>query len=127
MDKFTLENDAKAQFARVCLNIDITKPVPRSIKLFYENEVSEFFLSYEGVYEACPVCGGKDHTLNAFPLKPALCLELVVAKLEANHLDPGPLFCPGVGENLRALLSLRLEPLMLLSLILLTRLEVPLR
>lgn len=35
LNSYTLDNDAKAQFARVCVNIDITKPVPRYIKLSY--------------------------------------------------------------------------------------------
>lgn len=37
---------------------------------------------------ACPICGNKDHTLSTCPLKPAPCSELVVTKLEANHIEP---------------------------------------
>lgn len=40
------------------------------------------------MYEPCPICGCKDHTLNACPLKPVPCLELVVGKLEASHIEP---------------------------------------
>lgn len=48
---------------------------------------SEFFLSYEGVFEACPICWAKVHTLASCPTKPAPCVELVVAKMEASNLE----------------------------------------
>lgn len=51
-------------------------------------ESSELFLSYEGVHEVCPPGWEKDHTLALSPIKPALCLELVVAKLEDSNLNP---------------------------------------
>ena len=86
LDKFTQQNDDKAQFARVCLNIDISKPVPRSITMTSASDSSEFFLTYEGVHEVCPLCGAKDHFLNLCPSKPAPCLDLIVAKLESSNI-----------------------------------------
>ena len=79
-------NDDKAQFALVCLNIDISHPVPRSITMTSGLDSSEFFLTYEGVHEVCPLCGAKDHFLNLCPKKPAPCLDLVVAKLESSNI-----------------------------------------
>lgn len=58
------------------------------MKIAYENEVNECFLSYEGVYEACPIYGAKDHTINLCPAKPTPCLKLVVGKLEVSNLKP---------------------------------------
>lgn len=87
LDKFTAENDEKAQFARVCLNIDISKPIPCSLKMTCENTTLTFFLSYEGVHEVCPLCGKKDHTLSLCPNKPISCLDHVVAQLEANDIS----------------------------------------
>lgn len=55
-------------------------------KFTLDNETSKLFMSYEGVYEACLICGSKDHTLNSCPAKPPR-MELVVAKLEASHID----------------------------------------
>ena len=81
-----MQNDDKAQFARVCLNIDISKPVPRSITMTSASNSSELFLTYEGVHEVCPLCGAKDHFLNLCPSKPAPCLDLMVAKLESSNL-----------------------------------------
>lgn len=80
LDCFTLSNDNKALFARVCLNINITKPCPRSITMISEYESIEFFLSYEGVHEVFPLCGINDHTLARCPNKLAPYLELVVVK-----------------------------------------------
>uniref|UniRef100_A0A803LN34 DUF4283 domain-containing protein n=1 Tax=Chenopodium quinoa TaxID=63459 RepID=A0A803LN34_CHEQI len=63
LDEYTLRNDDKAQFARVCLNIDISKPVPCTLSMHI------------------------DHTLKACPKKPTPSLELIVAQLEASNLD----------------------------------------
>lgn len=87
LDKYTLQNDEKAQFARVCVNIDITKPVPCSLSLTSEEDTMDFFLSYEGVHEVCPLCGAKDHSLVSCPRKPKNTMELVVAQFEASNLD----------------------------------------
>lgn len=67
LDRFTLSNDDKAQFARVCLNINISKPVPRSITIFSGNESSKFFLFYEGVHEVYSLFGTKGHFLSQCP------------------------------------------------------------
>lgn len=53
-----------------------------------EHGCSEFFLTYEGIHEVCPLCGVKDHVLSLCPRKPVACLDFVVAKLEASSLDP---------------------------------------
>uniref|UniRef100_A0A803MTL1 Zinc knuckle CX2CX4HX4C domain-containing protein n=1 Tax=Chenopodium quinoa TaxID=63459 RepID=A0A803MTL1_CHEQI len=89
LDTYTLKNDDKAQFARVCLNIDISKPVPCTLSMKTKEKDILFHLSYEGVHEVCPLCGNKDHTLKSCPNKPAPCLDLIVAQLEASNLDQG--------------------------------------
>lgn len=45
-----------------------------------------FFLSYEGVWEVCPLCGDPQHFPNSFPKRPPPCLELVVAQLDDAKL-----------------------------------------
>lgn len=67
LDKYTLQNDEKPQFARVCVNIDIFKPVPCSLSQTSEEDSMDFFLSYEGIHEVCPLCGAKDHSLVSCP------------------------------------------------------------
>lgn len=47
----------------------------------------DFFLSYEGVHEVCPLCGAKDYSLVSCPKKPKNTMELVVAQFEASNLD----------------------------------------
>ncbi|XP_056682367.1 uncharacterized protein [Spinacia oleracea] len=96
LDKFTSENAEKGQFARVCLNLNITKPVPRSITLNFGYDIQEFFLSYEGVWEVCLLCGDPKHFLNACPKRPPPCLELVVAQLDEAKLSMG---VPGESEG----------------------------
>lgn len=81
LDKFTtLQYDANAIYARVCVSIDISKPLPPSITLKCWGEAKTIFLSYEGVYECCFLCGSPDHFLCSCPKKPKECrLKLVVA------------------------------------------------
>lgn len=69
------------------MNIDISKPVSCSLTLTVDDESMEFYLSYEGVHEVCPLCGGKDHSLVSYPNKPRNNLDLMVAKLESSTLD----------------------------------------
>lgn len=38
LDRFTLQNDDKVQFAHVCLNINITRPVLRSVTITSNEE-----------------------------------------------------------------------------------------
>lgn len=88
-DKFTSHNSSVAQYARVCINIDITKQVPRFLKLNFQGMIYSFNLSYEGVHETCALCGSDSHHLRACPNRQNQCLEMIVAKLEASTLNSG--------------------------------------
>lgn len=86
-DNYTNTSSGVALFARVCINVNIEKPVPRALKITHKDKSHVFFLSYEGVHEACPLCGSTDHSLKMCPGKPPACIELVVAKLEASKIQ----------------------------------------
>lgn len=74
LDRFTLQNDDKA--------------VPRSIILTSDTEPTEFFLSYNGVHELCSLCGDKGHVLSLCPKQSKSCIDIIVAQMEANTLEP---------------------------------------
>jgi len=56
----------KGKFARVCLNIDITHPLPRSLTIAREGLSTRVPLIYEGLHEVCPLCGGESHQLDSY-------------------------------------------------------------
>lgn len=84
LDKYTLAADDKGQFARVLVNIDISKQVPSTLQLLFDNDIAIYHLVYEGVHEVCSLCGATDHILARCPKKPPTCMGLMVAKLHAE-------------------------------------------
>lgn len=48
----------KGKFARVCVNLDITKPLPGSITITAGELSMREPIIYEGLHEVCPLCGG---------------------------------------------------------------------
>lgn len=86
LHRYTNENVEKGLFARVCVNLNISKPVHRSIAFNFGHDIQIFHISYEGVWEVCPICGDASHTMNLCPQKPVPCLELVVAKMDVASL-----------------------------------------
>jgi len=57
----------KGKFARVCVNIDVTKPLPRSITVSRAEGCLRVPVIYEGLHEVCPLCGGESHQLQSYP------------------------------------------------------------
>jgi len=75
----------KGKFARVYINIDITKPLPRSLSITHKDGCLRVPLIYEGLHEVCPLCGGKSHLLEACPKLPITKkVEVVVEKFESS-------------------------------------------
>jgi len=87
VDDITL-NRSKGKFARVCLNIDITKPLRGSLFIPIPNQSRplEVPISYEGLHEVCAMCGSDAHELEACPVTPKGPLEVIVEKFGATNL-----------------------------------------
>ena len=68
VDDITL-NHSKGKYARVCLNIDISKPLRGSLFIPIPNQPYplEVSISYEGLHEVCAMCGSVAHVLEACP------------------------------------------------------------
>lgn len=63
VDHITLER-WKGKFARVCLNIDVTKSLPISVNLNCFGKAMEILLIYEGFQKICIYCGVEAHKLD---------------------------------------------------------------
>ena len=75
----------KGKFARVCVNIDITKPLPGSITISRLAGCLRVPLIYEGLHEVCPLCGGESHVLQSCPNLPmSQKVEVLVEKFDAT-------------------------------------------
>jgi len=75
----------KGKFARVCVNIDITKPLPGSITVSRLTGCLRVPLIYEGLHEVCPLCGGESHILQSCPkLSLSQKVEVLVEKFDAT-------------------------------------------
>ena len=88
IDDITL-NRSKGKFARVCLNIDISKPLRGSLFLPIPNQSRplEVPISYEGLHEVCAWCGSNAHELDACPETPKGPMEVIVEKFGAAKLQ----------------------------------------
>uniref|UniRef100_A0A7C9CSY6 DUF4283 domain-containing protein n=1 Tax=Opuntia streptacantha TaxID=393608 RepID=A0A7C9CSY6_OPUST len=95
VDDITL-NRSKGKFARVCLNIDITKPLRGSLFLPIPNQPRplEVPISYEGLHEVCAWCGSNAHNLDTCPETPKGPLEIIVEKFGATKLQNDSDSCP---------------------------------
>ena len=60
----------KGKFARVCVHIDITEPLPGSLLVSYEGRSMKIPLIYEGLHEVCALCGTKEHQIDSCFLIP---------------------------------------------------------
>jgi len=91
MDDITL-NRSKGKFARVCLNIDITKPLRGSLFLPVPNQLKPFEvpISYEGLHEVCALCGSDAHGIETCPDTPKGPLEVIVEKFGATKIHQEP-------------------------------------
>ena len=51
----------KGKFARICVNLDITKPLPGSLIVSRVEGCLRVLIIYEGLHEVCPLCEGESH------------------------------------------------------------------
>jgi len=95
VDNITL-NRSKGKFARICLNIDITKPLRGSLFLPIPNQPRplEVPISYEGLHEVCAWCGSNAHDLDTCPETPKGPLEIIVEKFGATKIQNDSDSCP---------------------------------
>lgn len=70
VDQYTLLRN-RGKFSRVCLNIDITKSLPGSVKLDHFGKKVEAPLCYEGLHEICIFCGDGAHDLDNCSTRPS--------------------------------------------------------
>ena len=81
----------KGRFARVCVNIDVSKPLPGTLSIPTPKALLRIPITYEGLHEVCALCGGGDHLLELCPRLPvAHNIEVVVEKFEAHGLADPP-------------------------------------
>ena len=66
VDLTTLHFD-RARFARVCVEVDLKKPLKGSIQVNGER----YFVSYEGLSNICAICGLYGHSVSACPRRVA--------------------------------------------------------
>ena len=81
----------KGRFARVCVNIDISNPLPGTLSI--PTPLSHLFIpiTYEGLHEVCALCGANDHLLehcSRLPITPKI--EVVVEKFQAHGISDLP-------------------------------------
>ena len=60
----------KGKFAGVCVNIDITEPLPGSLTVSFKGRSMKIPLIYEGLHEVCALCGSDEHQIEACLLLP---------------------------------------------------------
>ena len=90
----------KGKFARVCVNLDISKPLPGSLTIQRPESCVRFPIIYEGLHEVCPLCGAASHQLQACPQLPiAQKVEVFVEKFDASRVTVAqpmndPSLCP---------------------------------
>ena len=81
----------KGKFARVCLNIDITHPLPGSLTIAREGLSMRVPLIYEGLHEVCPLCGGESHQLDSCPKLPTQKkVQVMVHRFEDGATSSAP-------------------------------------
>ena len=53
----------KGKFAWVCVNIDTTKSLPRSLLFSFQGRTMKVPLVYKGLYEVCDLCASETHQI----------------------------------------------------------------
>ena len=77
----------KGKFARVCVQIDITQPLPGSLTVSMGDHSMCVPLIYEGLHEVCPLCAGDSHLLDSCPKLPLnKTIEVIMEKFDAQGL-----------------------------------------
>ena len=91
----------KGRFARVCLHLDVSQPLPGTLSIPTPNCPLLIPITYEGLHEVCALCGTPDHLLDHCPSLPvAPKLEVVVEKFRNQAInDPSP-SCPSAQPDM---------------------------
>jgi len=77
----------KGKFARVCINLDITKPLPGSLSVSCMGSSLRVPIIYEGLLEVCPLRGGESHQLETCPKLPVRNkIEVFVEKFDTSGI-----------------------------------------
>ncbi|CAI0432374.1 unnamed protein product [Linum tenue] len=66
------------QYARVCVEVDLTKPVLDS----YRNEGKKYYIEYESLHNICMECGKYGHAKASCPRS----FDLLHQQLRRSHL-----------------------------------------
>ena len=75
----------KGKFVRVCVNLDVTKPLRGSVSVVRPEGCLRIPLIYEGLHEVCPLCGRESHQLQSCPNLPLTQkVEVLVEKFDAT-------------------------------------------
>jgi len=81
----------KGRFARVCLHLDVSKPLPGTLAIPTPNCTLFIPITYEGIHEVCALCGAPEHLLDQCPSLPTPPkMEVVVEKFRAHGLNDPP-------------------------------------
>lgn len=63
------EEVSKGLFARICIEVDVSKPLKRKLKYFYVGSIHECLLDYENITNICFRCGSQSHKFDTCSLK----------------------------------------------------------
>jgi len=77
----------KGKFTHVCINIDITKPLPGSLIVSFEGHSMKVPFIYEVLHEVYALCGSDEHQIEACLLLPTQAKREVTIK---KFSGPGP-------------------------------------
>ena len=80
----------KGKFASICVNVDITRPLPGSITIARDGFSSRVPLIYEGLHQVCPLCEGEGelHQLESCPKLPvSKKIEVLVERFDAQGVS----------------------------------------
>ncbi|KAJ8436160.1 hypothetical protein Cgig2_025327 [Carnegiea gigantea] len=77
----------KERFASVCININVTEALPRSLSIPTPNCDLTIPLIYEGLQEVCALCGSPTHAIDKCPCIPSIPkIEIMVEKFQAQNI-----------------------------------------
>lgn len=83
----------KEKFTRVCLNIDISKPLPGTLRIPTPFRELSIPLIYEGLHEVCALCESNAHSLDQCPKVPSFPkIEVIVEPFQSHRIVDGPPF-----------------------------------
>ncbi|KAL6205092.1 hypothetical protein ACLB2K_022356 [Fragaria x ananassa] len=104
LDKATVMG-SQCLFARVCVELDLSIPLKRSLVLHVEDEMEEAvhtFVSYEGLFTVCFQCGNHHHKINTCPMHVRDEGFLLVDRNSDDEVEPAE---KEIGPEIQTLIS----------------------